>query len=211
MRKFFAAAVLLVVAASTVAGAQDEQKNEIAVTVAHIFISDQGVPNTNFPDNTVHFGKGVSYQGDYARRLMNYKWGTLSAEIPVVYNPDEDLNYGQNQIPRQYSAIFVTPAARVNFLQDFPFSPWLSFGGGLAHYVASKDMLFFGPNTGHRVNTNGAVEAGIGIDAKIPKVSWFRFRGEARDFWTGQPPINVDTGHTRLHNYYVGGGAVFRF
>lgn len=211
MRNFFATLVLLIIAASTVATAQEEQKNEIAVTVAHVFISDQGVPGTNFFDNTVHFGKGFSYEGDYARRLMDFHWGAVSAEIPVVYNPDEDLNFGQNQIPRQYSAIFVTPAARVNLLQGFPFSPWVSFGGGLAHYVASKDMLFSGPNTGHRVNTNGAVEGGIGIDVKIPRVNGFRFRGEARDFWTGEPPLNVNTGHTRQHNYYVGGGAVFRF
>lgn len=123
MQRFFAAVVLVLTVASTIAVAQEGQKNEIAVTVAHTFISDQGVPGTNFFDNSVHFGKGFSYQGNYARRLRNFRWGALSAEVPVVYNPDEDLNYGQNQIPRQYSAIFVTPAARVNLLQNFPFSP----------------------------------------------------------------------------------------
>jgi opacity protein-like surface antigen len=211
MRKFVAAVVLLLAAASTIAAAQDDSKNEVAVSVAHMFISDQGVPNTNFFDNTVHFGKGWSFEGNYARSLWTFPWGRLSAEVPVVFNPDEDLNYGLNQVPRQYSSIFITPAAHVTFLQNLPFSPWVSFGGGLAHYVASKDLLFSGQNTGHRVNTSGAIEAGLGLDVKIPKVSSFRFRFEARDFWTGEPPINVDTGHSRLHNYFLGGGAVFRF
>jgi hypothetical protein len=210
MRNFFAAAILLF-AASVLATGQESTKNEIAITVGRMFISDQGVPNTNFFDNTVHSGKGLSFEGNYARKLQNYRWGTLSVEIPVVVNPDEDLNYGLNQVPEDYSSIFVTPAARVSFLQDFVFSPWVSFGGGLAHYVASKDLVFFGTNPGHRVDNSGALEAGIGFDVKIPKVDLFRFRFEARDFWTGEPPINVDTGHTRQHNYFVGGGAVFHF
>lgn len=215
MRNFVAAFVLLF-AASTIAAAQNdqsqgEQKNEIAITVAHIFISNQGAPGTNFPDNTVHFGKGFSYEGDYARRLMDFHWGSLSAEVPVVYNPDEDLNFGMNQIPSQYSSIFVTPAARVNFFQDFPFSPWFSFGGGAARYVASKDLLFSGTNPGPRIKTTSAIEGGFGLDVKIPRVNAFRFRGELRDFWTGEPPLNINTGHTRQHNYYVGGGVVFSF
>jgi len=209
MRNFFAAAILLIAASALASG--QETKNEIAVTVGRMFISDQGVPNTNFFDNTVHSGKGLSFEGDYARKLRNYNWGTLSVEVPVVVNPDEDLNYGLNQVPKDYSSIFVTPAVRVNFLQDFVFSPWLSFGGGLAHYTASKDLVFFGTNPGHRVDNSGAIEAGIGFDVKIPRVYVFRFRFEARDFWTGEPPINVDTGHTRQHNYFVAGGAVFRF
>src|SRR3954471_7957796 len=113
MRNFFAAAILLIAASALASG--QETKNEIAVTVGRMFISDQGVPNTNFFDNTVHSGKGLSFEGDYARKLRNYNWGTLSVEVPVVVNPDEDLNYGLNQVPKDYSSIFVTPAVRVNF------------------------------------------------------------------------------------------------
>jgi len=210
MRKFFAAAILLF-AASVLATGQQSNKNEIAITVGRMFISDQAVPNAATVYNTVHFGKGLSFEGNYARKLQSYRWGTLSVEVPVVINPDEDLNYGLNQVPKDYGSIFVTPAARATFLQDFAFSPWVSFGGGLAHYVASKDLVFFGTNPGHRVNNSGAVEAGIGFDVKIPRFDLFRFRFEARDFWTGEPPINVDTGHNRQHNYFVGGGAVFHF
>jgi hypothetical protein len=214
MRKFVAASILLLMAASTVVaqeGFREPTKNEIAVSIGHTFIEDQLVPNTNFFDNTVHYGKGWSFEGNYARALLNYRWGQISAEVPVIFNPDEDLNYGLNQVPKQYSSTFVTPSVRLNVLQDFPFSPWVSFGGGVARYVASTDLEFGGQNTGHRVKISGALQAGIGLDVKIPKVDIFRFRFEARKFWAGDPPVNVDTGHTRQSTYYIGGGAVFRF
>lgn len=159
----------------------------------------------------MHFGKGLSFEGDYAHRLGNYRWGALWVEVPLIINPDEDLNYGLNQIPEQYSSFFITPAARVNFLQGLAFSPWVSFGGGLGLFVASSKLLFGTPNPNHRVNTTGALQGGAGFDVGIPKVSSFRFRFEARDDWTGMPPIYVNTGRSRQHNYYVGGGAVFRF
>src|SRR5713101_7464195 len=61
------AAVMLLAAGSTIAAAQEpqsqESKNEVAVTIGRMFISDQTVPNTSFFDNTVHFGKGLSLRG----------------------------------------------------------------------------------------------------------------------------------------------------
>src|SRR5437016_14197335 len=102
MRNLFAA-VILIFAATALATGQESKKNEIAVTVGRMLISDQGVTNTNFFDNTVHSGKGLSFEGDYARKLQSYRWGTLSVEVPVVVNPDEDLNYGLNQVPKDYS------------------------------------------------------------------------------------------------------------
>jgi hypothetical protein len=38
-----------------------------------------------------------------------------------------------------------------------------------------------------------------------------RLRGEVRDFYTGVPQLNVDTGKSRQHNFFVGGGAVWHF
>src|SRR5271157_4093777 len=122
MRKFFVAALVLLAAWSMVAAAQESQgegqesKNEVAGTIGRTFISDQGVPNTSFFDNTVHFGKGLSFEGDYARTLKRYSWGSLAAEVPIIINPDEDLNYGLNQVPLQYSSIFITPAARLTLI-----------------------------------------------------------------------------------------------
>ncbi len=209
MRNFFVAALLLV-AGRTIAIGQ-EPKNEISGTIGRTIISDQGVPNTNFFDNTVHFGKGTSFEINYARILKRYGVWNLALEVPAIFNPDEDLNYGLNQVPIDYSSFFITPAARVNLIPDLAISPWVSFGGGIGHFVASKDLVFFGTNPGHRVKTTGVLQGGVGFDVRLPKLTHIKFRFEARDDYSGVPPINVNTGRSRQHNYYVGGGAVFLF
>ena len=215
MRTFFAAALVVLAAGSTIAAAQEsnsrESKNEIAVTIGRTFISDQGVPGTNFFDNTVHFGKGLSFEGNYARRLRSYFWGDIAVEVPVIFNPDEDLNYGLNQVPLQYSSRFITPAARVTLIPNLAVSPWFSFGGGFGHFSASSDLLFGGTNPGPRGKTTGILQGGVGMDVRFPGLHNARFRVEARDDWSGEAPLNVPTGKTRQHNYYVGGGLVFHF
>jgi hypothetical protein len=208
----YAACLLL---AASLAFAQNQQpKNEIAIGIGHTFVSDQGVPNTSFFDNTVHSGKGLSFNFLYARQLKFFKWAdsALGIELPVIYNPDEDLNFGQDEVPKQYASLFATPAVRVSFVRDFFISPWVSLGGGVGYFTASKDLVFFGSNPGPRIKTTGVMHGGIGFDVPLPRKLYdVRFRFEARDNWSGEPPINVNTGHTREHNYYVGGGAVFRF
>jgi len=212
-------AAILLFAASTAGFMQTQEaelKNELAVTVGRTFISDQTVPNTNFFDNTVHFGKGLSFDFLYARQLKSFRWAdsAVGVEIPVIYNPDEDLHYGLNVIPKQYSSVFATPALRLNFVRNFALSPWVSFGGGVGHFSASSDLEYPGtPNTGDRIKTTGVLHGGLGFDVPFPltKLSGLKFRFEARDNWSGVPPINVDTGRTRQHNYYVGGGMVFAF
>jgi len=209
MWKLLTVALLNIAALSATALGQ-EQKNELAGTIGRTFISDQSVPNTSFFDNTVHFGHGTSFEINYARLFRRYKWGDLSFELPVIFNPDEDLNFGLNQVPADYSSYFATPAARVTFIPDLAISPWISFGGGIGHFVASKNLVFFGSNPGHRIKTTGVMQGGVGMDVRLP-VHRLKFRFEARDDWSGVPPINVDTGKTRQHNYYVAGGVVLRF
>ena len=220
MRNFFVAVLVLVAAVSTVASAQEPpvresesraSQNEVAGTIGRTFISDQTPPNTNFFDNTVHFGKGLSLEGNYARTLRRYFWGELAAEIPVIFNHDEDLNYGINTVPAQYSSLFITPAARVTLIPKLAVSPWFSFGGGIGRFAASQDLLFGGKNPGPRTKTTSVLEGGVGMDVRLPLLRSTRLRVEARDDWSGAPPINVVTGRSRQHNYYVGGGLVFHF
>jgi len=211
MRKLLAITLLICAVGSTQAAAQDDRNNELAVTIGRTFISDQGVPNTNFFDNTVRFGKGLTFDGNYARRLKDYSWARLLVEVPVIFNPDEDIHYSLNQVPEQYRSLFVTPAARLSFLQGLAFQPFLSFGGGLGHFWASDTLVFGGKNPGPTGKFVGALQGGIGFDVNIPGLRNPRFRFEARDLYTGVPPINVNTGKTRQHNYFVGGGAVIHF
>ena len=53
------------------------------------------------------------------------------------------------------------------------------------------------------------MQAGVGLDVKLSID--FSLRGEARDFWSGVPDLNVNTGKSRQHNIFVGGGVVWHF
>jgi len=227
MRRFLAAAtrlcfvvllgvVILAAMLPTAALAQKtEPKNEFAVGIGATVISDQKVPNTNFFDNTVHSGKGVSFSFNYARQLHRFRWAdsSIGIEVPVIYNPDEDLNYGLNVIPEQYSSLFATPAVRLSLLRNLAVSPWVSLGGGFGHFAASASLESANAaNTGSRAKTTGIMHGGVGFDVPFPfRTGGLKFRFEARDNWSGVPPINVNTGRTRQHNYFVGAGVIFPF
>lgn len=203
---------MLTLMAPAIAFAQGEGKNEIAGTFGHSFISDQSVPSSGLADSTISHGAGYSFEINYARILHGSDWADIAIEVPAIFNPDEDLHYFTNQIPEEYSSIFITPSARVRFFPDVDFSPWVSFGGGLGYFHTSSDLLFFGKNTGNRGETTGVLQGGVGLDVHIPgRFRRLKIRVGARDDWGGVPPINVNTGKTRQHNYYVAGGLVYRF
>jgi len=202
-----ASALLTILATS--AAAQDE-KNELAGTVGRIFISDQGILNPPVPDALIRSGKGISFQIDYARRIWVTPIYALSAEVPVLINPDEDLNSFQGAVPGNYKQYFITPSARVNLFPTTAFSPWVSFGGGFGYFSQAKSLIYDGgPNPGKNGSTS-VIQGGFGLDVKFK--GRFSMRGEVRDFWSGEPNFpNAPTGKTRQHNYFVGGGVVYHF
>ena len=185
------------------------QRNELSGLVGRTFISDQGIKGALSSDPQLRFGNGLTFEVNYARRILDGGFWSLNLEVPFVLNPDEDLHAVQNVVPKQYFSLFVTPAARLNVFPDSGLSPWISFGGGFGHFSESSDLVFGGPNPGNTGTNTGVLQAGVGLDVKI--VRGFSLRGEARDFWSGVPQLNVDSGKSRQHNIFVGGGVVWHF
>lgn len=200
--------LLMVVAVSSVA--QDE-KNEIGGAVGRTFISDQTI-QANIPDPTIHFGKGVTVEAEYARRFLITPLYSISGEVVAAYNPDIDLNaggFGFAVVPNDYQSLFVTPAARLNLFPITAVSPWISFGGGFGRFGQSKTLDFSGTNPG-KSSTTGVIQGGFGLDVKL--VSRLSIRLHVRDFWSGEPDFPLaPTGKSRQHNFFVGGGAFWRF
>jgi hypothetical protein len=196
------------------ASAQDE-KNELTGMLGRMIISDQGVhgPNTPTINPFVRSGKGLTFEVNYARRLWSAPVLGLSGEIPAVFNLDEDLGSGGDVVPKDYHQIFITPALRLNLFPETSVSPWVSFGGGFAHFTESKDLNYYGTNPGGS-STSGVLEIGLGLDV-MPFRGRFKnvgFRGQGRDFWSGSPSLPLaDTGESRQHNYFVGAGVIWRF
>ena len=185
------------------------QQNELSGLIGRTFISDQGIKGANYFNPFVRSGKGLSFEVNYARKFIATQIFSLAGEVPVVFNPDEDLNAGADIVPVDYSAFFITPSARLNLFPTTAFSPWISFGGGIGHFGENKKLIYGGVNPG-KSKTTGVIQAGIGLDVKV----WHRFsiRGEARDFWSGEPDFPLAaTGKTRQHNYFVAGGVIWRF
>jgi hypothetical protein len=190
------------------AAAQDE-KNELTGVIGRIFISDQGIPGaTNF-NAFVRSGKGLTFEVNYARRFFGNPIYAVSGEVPAVFNLDEDLNSGNDVVPKDYKQIFVTPSARVNLFPGTAVSPWISFGAGFARFSENNTLLYGGPNPGSS-STSGVIQGGFGLDVRV----WHRFsaRLDVRDFWSGTPNLPLaDTGKSRQNNYFVGGGVVWHF
>ena len=186
------------------------QKNELAGTAGRTFISSQTITGSTAADNQLRFGNGFSFEGNYARRVMDLALFSVSLEVPVVFNPDEDLHAAlPTRVPESYRSFFVTPAARINLFPDLGVSPWGTIGGGFGHFTASSNLLFGGNNPGSRGSTTGVFQFGGGLDVKL--MLHFKLRVEARDFLSGVPPVNVSTGNSHQHNLYVAGGLMWQF
>jgi len=202
--------MMIVSVLATSAAAQDE-KNELTGMLGRIFISDQGIHGPDAPawNPYVRSGKGLTFEINYARILKANPIFSVAGEIPAAFNLDEDLGSGGDVVPKDYKQIFVTPAVRVNLFPFTKVSPWASFGGGFGYFSENKNLNYSGTNPGGS-STSGVIQAGLGLDVGI----WRRLsiRGEVRDFWTGTPDLPLaDTGKTRQHNYFVSGGAMWRF
>jgi hypothetical protein len=185
------------------------QKNELSGSLGRTLISHQRIPGAPSFDPDLRFGKGLSFEINYARHLADAGPLSLYLEVPFLGNPDEDIHAAQNLVPQQFSSYFVTPAARLSIFPDQAVTPWVSFGGGFGHFKESSTLEFGGSNPGKTGTTNGVLQAGLGLDVRL--FSRFSLRGEARDFWSGKPQLNVTTGNSRQRNLFLGIGVVWHF
>ena len=181
------------------------QINEVSITAGRTFVSTQTVTTTGLP---VHFGNEESVAFNYARYLKSFKVFGLYAELPVAIYPRMDVNYHLGTTPKDIGALFVTPSVRMNIFSGESVTPWVSVGGGYGRFREAPVTLYEQPNPSSGSNT-GVVQFGAGLDVWF----WHTWGGrfEARDFYSGAPALNVDTGRSRQHNYYVGVGVIHRF
>jgi hypothetical protein len=209
------AVLIMGVSILVASGAAQDEKNELTGMLGRIFISDQGIHGPNAPtiNPFVRSGKGLTFEVNYSRHLFGTEVYAISAEVPAVFNLDEDLGSGGDVVPSDYQQIFVTPAVRLNLFPSTRVSPWVSFGGGFGHFSENSNLNYYGANPGGST-TSGVLQGGLGLDVSPfgRRMRHFSIRGEVRDFWSGTPDLPLaDTGKTRQHNYFVGGGMTWHF
>jgi hypothetical protein len=186
------------------------QVNQLSITAGRTFVSTETIVNDpSSPDPRIHFANPVSFALNYGRLLKTKSIFGFFAELPVGVYPRMNLNTYLPQIPKDIGAIFITPSLRVNAFAADSVSPWVSVGGGYGRFRESKDLIFYGNNPGPNGSNTGVVQFGAGLDVWF----WQRWgaRFEARDFFSGDPALDVETQNGRQHNYYVGVGVMHRF
>jgi opacity protein-like surface antigen len=210
-KRLWCAALFVVILLAVSVAAQDE-KNEIGGILGRTFVSDQGIQNANYFDPIIHYGDDLSFEGEYAYRFWVTPIYSIAGEVAAMDNPKSRLNAGQypvSVVPTSIHSFFITPAARVNLFPTTAVSPWVSVGAGFGHFSESSTLVYGGTSPG-KSTTSATIEGGLGLDVKV----WRKLvmRGEVRDFWSGEPDFPLaPTGHSRQHNYFVGGGAFWRF
>jgi hypothetical protein len=182
------------------------QVNELSVTAGRTFVSTQTVPSTGSP---VHFGNPASVAFNYGRLLKTHTIFGLYAELPVAIYPRMNLNYFPGTTPKDVGALFATPSVRLNIFSGDSVTPWVSAGGGYGRFRYAPVTLYENTNHGPSGSNTGVVQFGAGLDVWVWR-NW-GVRAEVRDFYSGHPDLNVDTGRSRQHNYYVGVGVARRF
>ena len=142
------AAVLVLLAAGASA-----QVNDVSAGLGRTFLSDQGVKGIIAKDTNIHFGDGISYSLSYGRRIVDAGFASMTIEVPFVHDPSADINFATNIVPKSFSAFYLTPSIRINLAPHFAFSPWISGGGGFAHFSPSSTLVFGGPSSAKSTTT----------------------------------------------------------
>lgn len=147
------------------------------------------------PGNAIatHVNAGVAYEGFLAHRVVGFHAASLSVELPVLGIP----NRGTNLSNISFSTVAVTPGLRLSFAPKGSISPYLSAGGGIAHFSGDASSV-----------THGAARFGGGVDFKTP-LPHIGGRIELKDLITPWPSVFVKSGV--MQNFVFGGGVVFKF
>src|SRR5262249_20756380 len=152
-----------------------------------------------------NIGSGLAYQATYAHLFTGNRLVGWGLEVPFVALPSQDVQSPSSSSPRNYASIFITPGIRVTFVSTSAISPSASVGGGYARFAESTTLVTGAPNTFKTGANKGALQYGGGVDFKTP----FRnpvplvLRGEIRDFYSGQPRLNIERPRNGQHNVII--------
>lgn len=178
------------------------QKNELALVAG-----GKVTPSVGSTNQTT-FSTTFAFEANYATELVDVAAASVHLEFPFVASPATDLTTSNLTAVKSYSSIFFTPSLRLKLASKSVFAPWISAGGGLAHFNPSSTTVG-GTTTSVKSTTKSAVQVGAGADIHPPLLP-LALRAEVRDFYTGIPNLNTINIKVR-HNLFVGGGIVLRF
>jgi hypothetical protein len=188
------------------AGAGYAQSNDVSATFGGMFSTSVTGPPicealitcpSGLVDHSIN--PGFAFDIALAHRLINAHAASLHLELPFTVATGR--NAATALLNPDFSSFFVTPSLKLKLLPGSGVSPFVSVGGGLAHFSESSVT-----------DNKSAFQVGGGLDFKT-HLPLLGFRLEARDFITGRPgtPSFTSVTSDRLHNIFVGGGIALHF
>jgi opacity protein-like surface antigen len=131
----------------------------------------------------------------------------MYGELHFLASPSTDVTSTVTSVTKSYSSLFLTPGVRFKFYPRKRLSPWVTIGGGYAHFLQSDKTIAGAANAAGRHTSTGTVTWGAGLD-----YSWSKkitFRAEARYFHSGSVQFNTPMDGLGQVSFVAGGGIVF--
>jgi len=145
---------------------------------------------------------------NYGFRFLHSNAADLIGELEFVAIPNQSLTSANAVVPVLYASLYVAPGFRVKFFPGARLSPWGALGGGYGLYEEA-DRLSNGQVTSNRLLSRGVFDFGGGLDHRL--IRFVGLRAEVRDFYSGNPNINVHLDSSAQHNLVANGRIVLHF
>ena len=201
--------VVVVLLAVSVSARAQTGKNELALLLGATRTPRVEIAGAG---SSIGVGTGITFQVTYARQLHQTEALTWYVEFPALAIPLQDLSSTIGATPLNYDSFFVAPSLRLRFGSKASVSPWVSAGGGYALFDESAQRRD-GSHNVTRGTSTGTLQFGGGVDVHTPirVLVPIGLRVEIRDFYSGKPAYNLNTGGGLQHNVVFSGGLVLTF
>lgn len=177
------------------------QRHELGLTLGRL---SGGTRSSSAGD--LRLDSGVGLQANYGYRLLQTRRFGFFGEVHFLANGQRTILSTNAGATRDIATLFVTPGVRIAWTGSRRFVPFASLGAGYALYEQSYFRLDGASNPAPRFTHRGAISFGGGVD--VPVWRFVGIRGEARDFYTGNPSFNATVANAGQHNVVVGAGFV---
>jgi hypothetical protein len=183
------------------------QSNEVGLLIGGAL-----TPSQASGSSTIGFDPSLAFSVEYGHRVLKTPVGALLAGVDFAASPlDVITNSGPGTAIDQYAYIFLTPELRYKAPAVAGFTPWVSVGGGYARF-REGDLRNGQRNTEPGTNTGAAeVSGGVDLNQAVKLLLPIGFRFEVRDYISGKPQYQVDTGAGTQNNVVISGGLVLHF
>jgi hypothetical protein len=180
------------------------EKNEIGLLLGAISTPDRSTSG----QGGIGLTRNVVLQANYGRKFWEGSGAALFGEVHFAASPLQEIKSSNPSVARDYASLFVAPGVRLKLAPRSTVSPYFAVGGGYALFEQSLNVIGGGANPGPRFTHRGAFMFGAGVDVRAWR--FLSFRGEVRDFYSGNPTFNVPVSGGQ-HNMLTSGGIVLRW